>query len=101
MKTTAESIAAAIIEQHPHEAERAADLALEIAHCAAVKGYTPDAAIVFLGERPRNELSGPAFLRWCVKNKIVPLYQLEAAVQCKVIPFPAAEQGTEERESSQ
>lgn len=77
MLTTAESIAAAIVEERPHEADAAVELALEIAAAAEARGIPLHAALAFIHDRPRVTYSAPAFLRWCERYKIVPAAELE------------------------
>jgi hypothetical protein len=84
MLTTAESIAAAIAEERPQEAFWAPWLADEIAAAAEARGIPLHAAIAFVHDRPRVILSGPEFLRWCERFKII----------------PAAELGSDERKES-
>jgi len=76
--TTAESIAAAIATERPTEADRAPELALDIAAAAEARGIPLHAALAYIHDRPRLILSAPAFLRWCERYKIVPAAELES-----------------------
>ena len=77
MLTSAESIAAAILEERPEEAPVAADLALELAAAAEARGIPLHAALAFIHDRPRVPFTAPAFLRWCDRYKIIPAADLE------------------------
>jgi len=74
--TTAESIAAAIAEERPREADEAPWLASEIAAAAEARGIPLHAALAFIHDRPRVILSGAEFLRWCERFKIIPAAEL-------------------------
>jgi transposase InsO family protein len=92
MTTTAESIAAAIVEERPQEAAAAADLALDMASAAEIRGIPLHAALAYIHDRPRQEFSAPAFLRWCERYRIVSVNEL--------VPPAAAPVATHEKESS-
>ena len=77
--TTAESIAAAIAEERPLEAHWAPWLARDIADAAEAKGIPLHAALAFIHDRPSVVLSGPEFLRWCERFRIVPASEIESA----------------------
>jgi hypothetical protein len=76
MLTTAESIAAAILEQRPEEASAAVELALELAAAAEARGIPLHAALAYIHDRPRATFTAPAFLRWCERYKIIPAAEL-------------------------
>ena len=76
--TTAESIAAAIVEERPDERDSAAELALEMAAAAEARGIPLHAAIAFIHDRPRVTFSAPAFLRWCERFKIIAAAELRS-----------------------
>ena len=78
MLTTAESIAAAILEARPDEAAAAVELAFELAAAAETRGIPLHAALAFIHDRPRAVLSAPAFLRWCDRYKIIPAAELDS-----------------------
>lgn len=71
MTTDAERIAAAIAEHHPQEIANAGELAIDIDAAAEARGLPTAAAIAYVADRPRQQLSASAFLRWCDKYKIV------------------------------
>lgn len=81
MLTTAESIAAAILEERPEEAPAAVDLALELAAAAEARGLPLHAALAFIHDHPRVPFTAPAFLRWCDRYKIVAAAHLESDPQ--------------------
>ncbi len=79
MLTTAESIAAAILEERPEEADRAVELALDIAAASDARGIPLHAALAYIHDRPRATFTAPAFLRWCDRYKITPAAELETS----------------------
>jgi hypothetical protein len=86
---TAQKIAATIAEEHPAEAEHGELLAEEIMHAALARNIELAAALAFIRDRPRQQLSAPFFLRWCERNKLTPALPWPKQRADAIEAFPA------------